>query len=72
MNKYEHLIIYFFVILFLVVFWIIRFKKVHNPKDFLKKDIYLKSLSFRFYLDSLIIIGLIFALIREFLKLYNE
>jgi hypothetical protein len=72
MNKYEHLIIYFFGILFLVVFWIIRFRKIHNPKDLKRKDIYLKSLCFRFYLDSFIIMGLIFTLIREFFKLYNE
>lgn len=72
MNKYEHLIIYFFGILFLVVFWVIRFKKVHNPKDFCKKDSYAKSLSFRFYLSFLIILGMIFALVRDFIKLYNE
>jgi hypothetical protein len=71
MNKYEHLIICFFGILFLAIFWVIGFKKVHNPKDFCEKGFYLKSLSLRFYLSSLIILGMIFALVRDFIKLYN-
>lgn len=47
--------------------------KVHNPKDFFKKESYSKSLSVRFYLAvTIIMLGLIYSLIKDFIRLYNE
>lgn len=70
--KYEDWIMHFLLVFFLIIIYIVMFRKVHNPKDFCKKDFYLKGLSFRFYLSSLIVLGLIFALVKDFIKLYNE
>ena len=70
--KYEDWIMHFFLVIFLIIIYITMFRKVHHPKFFCKKDFYSKGLSFRFYLSSLIVIGLIFALVRDFLRLYNQ
>lgn len=48
------------------------YKKVDNPKDFKKKNIYEKSLSFRFYFFfTAVIIAFIISLIKDFIKLQN-
>ena len=49
------------------------YKKVHNPAEFSKKDIYSKGLSFRFYLlGTAIIIAFVFSLVKDFIRIHNE
>lgn len=71
--KYEDWIMHFCLVLVYVIFWLIMLIKVHNPKDFSKKNSYSKSLSVRFYIaTTIIMLGLIFLLIKDFIRLYNQ
>lgn len=70
--KYEDWILHLVLILFLIFIWIVMFRKIHHPKYFSQKDFYLKNLSFRFYLSLFIVLGMIVALIRDFIRIYND
>lgn len=70
--KYEDWILHLVLILFLIFIWIVMFRKIHHPKYFSQKDFYSKGLSFRFYISVLILLGMTFALIRDFINLYNQ
>ncbi len=70
--KYEDWIIHCFLLSIYIIIWGTMLIKVHNPKDYAKKKSYSRSLSFRFYLTGVFVLGLIYALVRDFIKLYNN